>query len=270
MQIIVENEQLDEIWDGKQDSIGGNTESGKAYVGKGRRHGKRLRKTLWGLLLLVGAGALIVSKMGFLEGFGFWNILFSVILLGVLLSGIAKRSFGQMLFSLAFLVIVNDELLKLEAITPWPVLGAALLGTVGLNMLFPRFGKSVLFCRGGHRRGIVNEESRDGGSISFENAFGESVKYITGEISDVKIESSFGSMEIYFSDAVLKDNKACIHVEASFGKVVLYVPADWKVVMNVDTAFGNAVAKGHCEPGGENVLYVDGEAAFGNLTIQHI
>ena len=43
-----------------------------------------------------------------------------------------------MLFSLAFLIIVNDELLGLEAITPWPVLGAALLGSLGLNLLFPK------------------------------------------------------------------------------------------------------------------------------------
>ena len=41
-----------------------------------------------------------------------------------------------MLFSLAFAAILFDEALGIEAITPWPVLGAALLGTIGLNMIF--------------------------------------------------------------------------------------------------------------------------------------
>lgn len=231
---------------------------------------RRTKKVFWGVLLLLGAVALLVNRMGFLEGFGFWSILFSAILVGTLVEGLAKRSFGEILFSLAFLVIVNDELLHLEAITPWPVLGAALLGTIGLNILFPRFGKGAHFTINGKTRSKVDSENRDGDRISYENCFGESVKYITGEVSDVSIESSFGTMQVYFSDAVLKDHRAYAHVEVSFGSAVLYIPSDWQVVINVDTSFGSVDEKGHCNPTGENMLYVNGEVSFGGLEIRYI
>ena len=90
---------------------------------------------------MTGAAALLLSRLGFLRGVGFWAIVCNIFLASVLVKGIAKRSFEKMLFSLAFLIIVNDELLGLEAITPWPVLGAALLGSLGLNLLFPKSAK---------------------------------------------------------------------------------------------------------------------------------
>ena len=80
---------------------------------------RKTRNIFWGILFLLGALALLLGKLGFL------------------INGILRRSFGGILFSLAMLIIINDELLHMEAITPWPVLGAALLGTIGLHFLFP-------------------------------------------------------------------------------------------------------------------------------------
>lgn len=62
-------------------------------------------------------------------------------------------------FSVAFLAIVNSRLLGIEKLVPWPVLGAALLGTIGLNMLFPsrhRHGHYV------YNRGIDGEVGGSG------------------------------------------------------------------------------------------------------------
>lgn len=91
-------------------------------------------KVFWGILFLLGAAAFLVSRLGLFEGISFWSILFSIGLAAVLINSLFKGSWGGILFSLAFLVIVNDELLGLEAITPVPVLGAAALGTIGLNL----------------------------------------------------------------------------------------------------------------------------------------
>ena len=93
----------------------------------------------WGIMLVLGAVLLLAGRMGYLEGISYGSILLNVALAVFLIKGIFRRSFGTILFSLAFLVIINDELLHLEEITPWPVLGAALLGTIGLNLLFPGF-----------------------------------------------------------------------------------------------------------------------------------
>lgn len=233
------------------------------------------RKMFWGVLFLLGAAAFIVSRLGFFEGVGSWSILFSIGLLAILVNGLAKRSFGSILFALAFLVIVNDELLNLEAITPWPVLGAALLGTLGLNLLFPGFRKKKgckLIAGGEH---TVGGAPVSGDKLYYQNTFGSAVKYVVGEISQVVLDNAFGSMEVYFSDAVLRERRADVKVETAFGKVTLYVPRGWNVIdKNIERAF-SSVNSNHAGVRGENAqeantLYVSGEVSFGVLEIQDI
>ncbi len=230
---------------------------------------KNGRKIFWGVLFILGAVALLVGKLGYLGDFGFWSILLTIGLIGILIQGIFDRSFGTILFALAFLAIVNDKLLGIEAITPWPVLGAALLGTIGLDMIFPKHKwKNHIGIRK-EEIGEVIEEGTDG-DLRFVVSFGESVKYVNSkEVSYVRGECSFGNLEIYFNNAELKNKQATVKVDCSFGSTVLHVPADWKVVLNVETSFGGADEHGHCNPSGENVLYVTGDVSFGNLEIRY-
>ena len=238
--------------------------------GKKKKMRKRGRKIFWGMVLVFGTIALLANKLGYLGGIGFWSIAISIVLAAIFIDGIIKRSFGEMLFSIAFFIIVNDEMLGLEAITPWPVLLAACALTIGLKMLFPCFGKKNHILINGKIAKKISSENREGSNVYYENTFGSTVKYITGEVSEVYMENSFGSIEVYFNDAVLVNNTARIHVESSFGGVELYVPKDWKVMMNVDTSFGGADEAGHCNTNGENILYVEGEVSFGGLEINYI
>lgn len=231
-------------------------------------------KIFWGVLFLLGAAAFIVSRLGLFEGISFWSILLSIGLLAILINSLAKRSFEGILFSLAFLVIVNDELLHLEAITPWPVLGAALLGTIGLNLLFPGFRKRKsykLIAGGEHGMGDTVSDGR----AYYENAFGSTVKYIVGEISQVHLDNAFGAMEVYFSDAILKEHRANVNIDSAFGKVTLYVPNGWNVVNNnMEQAFCGVHSNCQSiqEDGAQevNTLYVSGELAFGAMEIRTI
>lgn len=245
------------------------------FSAKWGRDGKGVKNVFWGVLLLLGAAAMVVSKLGYLEDVGVWTIIFSVCLIGFLVNGLVKRSFGEILFSLAFLIIVNDKMLQLEAITPWPVLGAALLGTIGLNLLFPRFRKKNIVTvnmNGKNYNGKtpVFEEEWDGDRVSYENAFGEAVKYLSGNISHVDAENAFGSMHIYFTDAQLTGGSATIDLETAFGPMVLYVPSSWKVVVSTDNAFGSTREQGRCNPEGSTVLYVRGDVCFGSLKIRYV
>lgn len=236
------------------------------------------KSVFWGVLLLLGAVAMVVGRLGYLDGIGVWNILFSVFLVGFLINGFVNRSFGEILFSLAFLVIVNDKLFNLEAITPWPVLGAALLGTIGLDLLFPRFQKGERYVNmhvhteGKERDGMesVSEEERNGDSVSYVNVFTGSVKYLYGGISHVRAENVFGTLQIYFTDAVLKGGTATLVAENVFGTTVLYVPASWRVVLSTENVFGGTREQGHCDPAGTTVLYIKGEVVFGNMQIKYV
>lgn len=98
---------------------------------------RKVGTTLFSAAILLFVNDELLHMETILEGIGFWTILFNICLLTILIKGIFQRQIGTILFSAAFLIIINDKLLHLESITPWPVLGAALLGTIGLKSLFP-------------------------------------------------------------------------------------------------------------------------------------
>lgn len=231
-------------------------------------------RVFWGILFLSGAVAFLVNRLDFwdgLEGISFWSILFTIGLAASLINSLARGSWGGILFSLAFLVIVNDKLLNLEEITPWPVLGTALLGTIGLNLLFPKFRrvKSYKFLAGGAH---VKGDTVSGDRVFYENTFGSAVKYVAGEVSQVHLDNAFGSMEVYFTDAVLRNHTATVNVSSSFGKVVLYVPRNWRVVNNAAVAgTANGTREGRQDSlSAEDTLYLTGEVNFGTLLIRYV
>ena len=172
------------------------------------------KNVFWGILFLLGACAVIAGQLGFLEGIGFWSILFSLVLAAVLIRGIIRRSWGMILFSIAFLCIVNDRLLGIEKLTPWPVLGAALLGTIGLNLLFPRRNWKHMDW---HRIGMKNTPSAsedveasasgDAGNSEYESHIGddgaESIRCEVNFHSCVKyLQSSALSMYVWKTPSV--------------------------------------------------------------------
>lgn len=231
------------------------------------------KKIFWGVLFLLGAVALIVGKLGYLGDLSFWSILISIGLMGFLVEGLVNRSFGMILFALAFLAIVNDKLLGIEALTPWPVLGAAFLGTIGLDMLFPKKKKWKKYVN--HNVNSINEETKaesyNGEDIYFQVTFGEAVRYVTSTaLKNVNAQCNFGSLEIYLNNAVLKEHQAVINVDCSFGQTVLYVPGDWNVVQQAKASLGGIDEKGFHSPNGENTLIVAGNVSFGALEIRYI
>lgn len=234
------------------------------------KHGK---KVFWGILFLLGAVALIVGQLGYLDGLNFWSILFSIGLFGFLVEGLVNVNFGMIMFALAFLIIVNDKLLGLEAITPWPVLGAALLGSIGLDILFPHKKRKKNYKINNQK--CVNEETRtesaNGESVSFEVTFGEAVRYVTStNLKSVNAQCSFGSLEIYLNNAMLKDNSAVVNVDCSFGSTVLYIPGDWNVIQQAKASLGGIDEKGFHSPNGQNTLSIGGSVSFGSLEIRYI
>ncbi|MCI9278768.1 hypothetical protein D7X48_03460 [bacterium D16-50] len=226
------------------------------------------KSVFWAIMLILLAAALLASRLGYLEGIGFWPILFSAIFVAFVINGIAKGKFGTILFSIAFLIILNDEALHLEAITPWPVLGAALLCTIALKMLFPGFSRWRYKAMNGG--GMVMMDEQSGSQRRYENICGSSMKYISGEVSEVNIENVFGALSIYFMDAVPAEGSINVRVESVFGSVTLYVPSSWNVRVNVQRVLGSSGARGRWEPDGVYEMYVGGDAVFGEVKVIYV
>lgn len=256
---------------------------------------KRRLKIFWGLLFVLGAAGLIVTQLELVSGELLIPLFAIVILCAGVVNGIVNRNFGYILFSLALLAIVLGSVMGvpgLDKIAPWALLVTALLLTVGLGLLFPNFEKrpwrrtyvtnqNGAFGGDGFTKSmkkdvkinfeeIVDEETRNGDRVSYDNKFGSAVKYLVGEVSSVDIHSSFGAFELYFNDAVLTNNRAEVRVNASFGEVKLHIPRDWKAVFDVSSSMGGVDERGCCNPEGEKELHVIGNVSFGHLEIDYI
>lgn len=219
----------------------------------------KANKIFWGIFLLLAAVFLVVSQMGLVEGVGVLSILFAIFWVAQFIEGLVKRSFGRMLFSLAFLCIIFDEQLGIEAITPWTVLGAALLGTIGLNMIFRKrwhkqFHYETNWCHGGKKYSgtgaafvdgeaeILEEESQERQSSFGAQAEGDSQGSAqanrTGD-SRFFFETSFGAAAKFINT----NNFEFASLECSFGALKVYfdnaVIQNGKAAIDVDVSFGS-------------------------------
>lgn len=235
---------------------------------------KRTKNIFWGLLFILGAVFIVINKLGYFQDIGIITIIFTIGLAGALIDSIYHRSFGGILFALAFLCILYDEPLGIESLTPWPVLAAALLGTIGLNMIFRQ--KKSWKCEKYYDwdakkyEEIIDEESDEW--VRCEVSFSSTVKYINStSFKKADLEVSFGSMAVYFDNAVLNEGKAIVDIDVSFGSMELYIPKTWKVVMNLDTSFGGCKEHGSSNKSSEeNMLMITGDVSFAGLEIYYI
>lgn len=238
--------------------------------------GRKKEKIFWGVFLILAAAFLVVGKLGFLQELGLWTILFAVFWAAVLIKGVIKLSFGEILFSIAFLCILFDEQLGIEALTPWTVLAAALLGTIGLNLLFRR---RKHYYGGRHKETVIGDNVEFGDVVSFsqgeevrcECSFGSATKYIdSADFRYAFLECSFGAMKVYFDRAVIPSGHGTVELDVSFSGVELYVPREWTVVNSVDTAFGGVDEKGRNQSEGTPVLTLSGEVNFSGVTVIYV
>lgn len=236
----------------------------------------KTRNVTWGIFFIIMAVFIILGGLDLFGDFNVWTAIGTGFCAIWFINGLVKFSFGNMLFPLAFLAILFDEALGIEDMTPFPVLFAALFGTIGLNMIFGSRKKHKVEVNGtcynwDDYNKVVQETTISDERFDCEVAFGSSVKYVNSmNLKVANIETSFGSSTIYFDNAKLCDGKATINVETSFGKTILYVPKEWAVHVNVSKAFAGVTEKGKCQPNSNISLMIVGEVSFGNMEIIYV
>lgn len=226
---------------------------------------------LWGLFFLVGAAALILGKLDIFPSISVFEIFFSIILIWIFLHGLRHRSFFAVFMSLAFLVCLYNDKLRITTLTPLTILCAALLASIGLEIIFHKNRNYFT-----HKKRLPEEKNMNsaacGEHIAIEENFVSTTKYITSEhLIDAKIEMNFGEMQVYLDNAVLANKTASLHVNVSFGNMVLYVPSSWKVINYATASFGSITEKNSSYSNSDSpVLNLYGDVAFGGLEIFYI
>lgn len=224
----------------------------------------------WGLLFIMAAVMIIVNKLGFYTNISMFDIVVTIILLGIVINSIIHISFPGILFPVAFLCIIYAEEWNITQLTPWPVLLTASLGSIGLSMIFNRhkFYKYHCDCHQEHFDEVINHP--DESVVNCSVSFGSSMKYInTEKFERANIKSSFGAMKVYFDNAVV-ESQAEIILDVSFSGVELYIPKTWKIVNEVNTSLGALSEKNSHIHSDFPVVTIKGNISFSGVDIIYI
>ena len=83
----------------------------------------------------------MLNELGVMRNINLGHIVFTALWGAWLIKGLIQRKSFVVFMSLAFLAIVWDKELGIEAITPWPIIGAAILLTIGFSFIFEKNGR---------------------------------------------------------------------------------------------------------------------------------
>ena len=235
-------------------------------------------RILWGLLFILGAMCLLFSHTDFMQGLriNVWNLLWTIILLSILIKSIVRLNYFGIFFPLAFLCIIYKEPLGIAQIGHFTFFGAAILLSIGCNMLFPRKENHIHWHHGQfNSEGEVNFDevthTDTNEYIRQEVNFGSCVKYVNSEnFRGGSFECNFGALKIYFTNTIIQDSQATVSIENNFAGTEIYVPKNWHVVNQIRSAFGGVDEKGVSQPDGVHTLYLIGECNFGGIDIIYI
>ena len=226
---------------------------------------RSLDRIFWGLLLIAGGGLVLFSRYTGFKDLNLFSLVLTVFLVAALFKSLFSLDFAGILFPVAFLIIIYDDYLGLQAITPWPVLVAAALASIGLNMVFPR---STIKNKLGPS--YYRETSHQESPIFLRASFNSSVKRVSAnDFSKARVECSFASLKIHFDEAQIQTSPAILTVDVSFGGVELYVPKSWQVVDKTVCTFG-AVEHKNTTSSTYPQLIIEGRVSFGGIEIIYV
>ncbi len=229
-----------------------------------------------GIALILLAIYLIGNGMGFIPVIPWFKILCSVFFVWTALKGLYRREFFGGVMSLCILAWIWEEYLKIEAITPFPLLVAGAFLGIGLNMLFKKEKVITINYQNddgewktGSFDDVKSTEWSDGRHVTLENNFGSVSKYVKADaFSTADIENNFGSTNVYFNNAVIAGGEAKINVENNFGETSVYLPRTWRVRITEHQAFGSIKTYGAPNNDMDAPLaIVDAECNFGMIRI---
>ncbi len=232
------------------------------------------KRLYWGVMFLAAAVFIVLNAMDLLDGLSIFSIVFSVLLVPVIITGIQKHNFALITFPLAFIAIMFDETLGIESFTPWPALATALLSSIGLTLLFPRKHAWYNTKPESHPKyaGVGEQEYNDGENITINTRFNGSTRYIRSKtIRSVNIDASYAGAKIYFDNADIDGKEAVINIDSSFSGVELFIPRNWHVDNEISVMMGGVKEVGAEEADVTvKTIVLRGNCGFSGVTIHRI
>ena len=117
----------------------------------------------------------------------------------------------------------------------------------------------------------IGKDSYDQEMFSCENIFGSAIRYMdSDDFRRAHLENTFGSLTVYFDNAIIQGESAHVDIENTFGETVLYIPKEWKTVIQMEHAFGSVQEHGKPVGSSQATLFLCGETNFGAVEIHYV
>lgn len=244
-----------------------------------------MRRKIWGLLLIVAAAALVISRLDlkYSVPLGFWQVAGTLFFGAGVVDGLTRRKVATTVFSAAFILIIYQSELGIERIGTWTILGAALLLTLGLDMIFKhnvniringKFDADdddgvIIEGEGGFIDGETETQTDD--VIEIDSLMNTTARYIQSQnLRKVNVNAKMSDVRIYLDNASLRDGRAVVNLEVSLGDVNIYVPRYWRVYNSVRTVLGEMSEKGNPTGDGMQELTLRGNVNLGAVTLHYV
>ena len=231
------------------------------------------KKWYWGIFFLFAAAFVIINPLGYLSNanIGLPSLLLTVLLVPILIESLIHLQFVGIWFPVAFLLIIYDEVLGLTAITPWPVLIAALFLSIACTIMFKKNSWHHSSCFGSGHKFRESMERFEDSEFDCNVSFSEQSKYLhSASLKRANITCSFGSLNVFFDGAELHPDGASIYLDCSFGAIELYVPKTWNVINNVSAVLGAVDEKNTRRESDGPTLTLTGNVRFGGIEIMYV
>jgi predicted membrane protein len=226
-------------------------------------------KIFWGLGFVLAALFILLDAFGvitpFLDvvgGVSAVQLIGALFLIAFVISRIIKLKFHEIFIPLALLFMLFEDniafMLGLEndnIISNWLLFGCALLLSIGVSILTPnrRFFK---FAKSSHSKK--------------NHAIGSSTRYIDcSDFVEEYISNTLGEIVIHFENEASFTSGAVLNIENKLGEVVVYVPEQWNVKLNISSKLGDVEQKGKGNADGPT-LVINGTNELGDVVVMFI
>lgn len=228
-------------------------------------------RIFWGILFVLIGIFMIISKLVYFPNVNALSMMLTGFLVVVIVKSLLRLNFAGVLFPIALICIIYDKQLGITNITPWTVLIAALLGSIGFTMIFHKRIKWIDTQFNCEEYKFEKIDVEDGSHIGFKTSFGSSIKYInTDDFEQADLNCSFGAMKVYFDNAVMSNNNAVVRINASFSGIELYIPKNWNVEDETNVVLGSIDEKNRNNQTTTNTLTLVGDIKLSGVEIIYI
>ena len=232
----------------------------------------KVNNWFWGVFFVLAAVFVVASQIVNFTQIGFWSILATVLLAAVFIQSLIHLNYFGVFVSLALAYMLYQNPLELYPISPWLLLLAAVLLSIGFHTIFHRHPKkSICGSRDFDRNRTI--EDIDDNNPYVKVSFGSSSKYLHGDsLRTGQFYCNFGALEVYFDQVTLSPEGAELFLDCHCGAITLFVPRTWRVVDKLNSSLGSVKdEQRRAAPAeGAPVLTLTGSVSLGALEIQYV